>query len=89
MYRYKKNLLNETISLKKIQKLNLVNKKSRNFAKFREIKITFVVISSGREIWLSPVDQATWEARAVGWFEVDTPFRDNQWTSWSVVWSPP
>jgi hypothetical protein len=24
----------------------------------------------GREIWLSPVSQATWEARAVGWFEV-------------------
>jgi hypothetical protein len=28
------------------------------------------------EIWLSPVIQATWEARAVGWFEVETPFQD-------------
>jgi hypothetical protein len=27
---------------------------------------------AGWEIWLSPVIQATWEARAVGWLEVDT-----------------
>jgi hypothetical protein len=27
----------------------------------------------GREMWLSPVIQATWEARAVGWFEVELP----------------
>jgi hypothetical protein len=27
--------------------------------------------SMKREIWLSPVIQATWEARAVGWFEVE------------------
>jgi hypothetical protein len=25
----------------------------------------------GWEIWLSPVIQATWEARVVGWFEVE------------------
>jgi hypothetical protein len=25
---------------------------------------------SGREIWLSPVIQATWEARTVEWLEV-------------------
>jgi hypothetical protein len=31
---------------------------------------TNIVRSPGREIWLSPVIQATWEARAVGWFEV-------------------
>jgi hypothetical protein len=29
------------------------------------------------EIWLSPVIQATWEARAVGWFEVESPQQDN------------
>jgi hypothetical protein len=27
----------------------------------------------GRKIWLSPVIQATWEARVVGWLEVERP----------------
>jgi hypothetical protein len=39
MYWHLKNLHNETISRKKVQQF------SRNFEKFREIKITFVVIS--------------------------------------------
>jgi hypothetical protein len=29
--------------------------------------------SLGREIWLSPVIQATWEARAVEWLEAECP----------------
>jgi hypothetical protein len=31
---------------------------------------SFDIISGSRENWRSPVIQATWEARAVGWLEV-------------------
>jgi hypothetical protein len=43
---------------------------------------------SGREIWLSPVIQATWEARAVGWFEVDRPQQENRRVFGSALWLP-
>jgi hypothetical protein len=33
-----------------------------------------------REMWLSPVIQATWEARAVGWFEVERSISGNGWS---------
>jgi hypothetical protein len=38
-----------------------------------------------REIWLSPVIQAIWEARAVGWLDVDTPLQDVGLTSGSAL----
>jgi hypothetical protein len=40
-------------------------------------KIKVEKVFLGREIWLSPVIQATWEARAVGWFEVERPPQEN------------
>jgi hypothetical protein len=40
---------------------------------------------SNREIWLSPVIQATWEGVSVGWLEVDTPLQDNGQTSGSAL----
>jgi phosphoenolpyruvate synthase/pyruvate phosphate dikinase len=44
MYWYLKNLHNETISRNILYEISR-NKVQRNFAEFREIKITFVVIS--------------------------------------------
>jgi hypothetical protein len=44
MYWYLKNLHNETISRNNFYEISR-NKVQRNFAEFREIKITFVVIS--------------------------------------------
>jgi hypothetical protein len=44
MYWYLKNLHNETISRNNLEEI-LRNKVQRNFAKFHEIKITFVAIS--------------------------------------------
>jgi hypothetical protein len=32
---------------------------------------------SSREIWLSPVIQATWEARAVEWLEAECPLQES------------
>jgi hypothetical protein len=43
---------------------------------------------SGREIWLSPVIQATWEARAVEWLEGLDLARTNGWCSGSALWLP-
>jgi hypothetical protein len=42
----------------------------------------------GREIWLSPVIQATWEARAVGWFEVERPAQENRRAFGTALWLP-
>jgi hypothetical protein len=44
MYWYLKNLHNETISRNNLYEISR-NKVQRNFAEFREIKITFFVIS--------------------------------------------
>jgi hypothetical protein len=48
----------------------------------REIKLF------GREIWLSPVIQATWEARAVGWFEVERLPQENRRAFGTALWLP-
>jgi hypothetical protein len=45
----------------------------------------YFISNNGREIWLSPVIQATWEAREVGWLEVDTPLQDVGLTSGSAL----
>jgi hypothetical protein len=45
----------------------------------------FNLIYLGREIWLSPVIQATWEARAVGWFEVEQSPQGFRWISGSAL----
>jgi hypothetical protein len=37
------------------------------------------------DVWLSPVIQATWEARAVGWLEMDTSLQVNGLTSGSAL----
>jgi hypothetical protein len=44
MYWYLKNLHNETISRNNLHEISR-NKVQRNFAEFREIKITFAIIS--------------------------------------------
>jgi hypothetical protein len=43
------------------------------------------VALSGREMWLSPVIQATWEARVVEWFDVASTHQDNRWTFWATL----
>jgi hypothetical protein len=40
----------------------------------------------GREIWLSPVIQATWEARVVGRLEVERPLQRFGWTFTTALW---
>jgi hypothetical protein len=44
-------------------------------------------LALGRENWLSPVIQATWEATTVGWLEVNTPLRHNRRISGSALWA--
>jgi hypothetical protein len=44
--------------------------------------------TEGREMWLSPVIQATWEARAVGWLEVLRLLRANRWNFRSALRLP-
>jgi hypothetical protein len=43
------------------------------------------VIKLGREIWLSPLIQATWEARAVGRLEGLDLFRTYGWLSGAAL----
>jgi hypothetical protein len=44
-------------------------------------------LAFGREIWLSPVIQATWEARTMEWLEVYTLLLGNGRMPGSALWA--
>jgi hypothetical protein len=53
-------------------------------AEARTVKCSY---NCEREIWLSPVIQATWEARTVEWLEVQTLLLGSGRISGSALWA--
>jgi hypothetical protein len=72
MYWYLKNLHNETISRNNLYEIGFCEisrkKVQRNFAEFREIKITFVVISFFRNKKILFRDHPNWDLPKAGIF---------------------